>query len=185
MFCPQCGRELDLESGEIRFCRYCGFSLLDTKEALQGYSQQKRTSFSIVTWSYTLLLIVTLLLHGKYVSLDTRWVYWLLTILIVVSMSFFVSAAVSAMKPAMFSKRKSGEDTTPELQKDTARSLRSSETYDTSLLPPAHEPVSDLSNLRTRERVNEPRSVIEETTRSLKDRKNEASDNYLPKEGSK
>ena len=78
MYCPQCGRELDLDSGDIRFCRYCGFALLDKKESLQGYSREKGTGFSIVTWSYALLLIVTLLLHGKYVSLDTRWVYWLL-----------------------------------------------------------------------------------------------------------
>jgi predicted amidophosphoribosyltransferase len=70
MYCPQCGRELALDSGEISFCRYCGFSLVDTKEALHGYSQQKRTGFSIVTLSYTLLLMVTLLLHGQYVSLQ-------------------------------------------------------------------------------------------------------------------
>src|SRR5687768_6603797 len=106
MYCPQCGRELDLDAGSIRFCRYCGFSLDDTKEALQGYSEQKRTGFSVVTWSYVLLLIVTLLLHGRYVSLDTGWIYWLLTISIVVSTSLFISAAVSALKPSMFSKVK-------------------------------------------------------------------------------
>ena len=104
MYCPQCGRELELDSGEIRFCRYCGFSLADTKEALHGYSEQKRVGFSVVTWAYALLLVVTLLLHGGYVSLATEWVYWLLTALIVLSVSFFVSAAVSALKPAMFFK---------------------------------------------------------------------------------
>ncbi len=66
MYCPQCGRELNLDSGDVWFCRYCNFLLTDTKEALQGYSKQKRTGFSIVTWSYALLLIVTLLLHGGY-----------------------------------------------------------------------------------------------------------------------
>ena len=77
MYCPQCGRELDLGSGDVRFCRYCGFSLTDTKEALQGYSEQRRTGFSIVTWSYALLLLVTLLLHGNYIPLNTGWGYWL------------------------------------------------------------------------------------------------------------
>ena len=70
MYCPQCGRELELDSGETRFCRYCGFSLTDTKEALHGYSEQKRIGFSVVTWAYALLLLVTLLLHGGYVSLE-------------------------------------------------------------------------------------------------------------------
>jgi len=104
MFCPQCGRELDLDSGDIRFCRYCGFSLIDTKEELQGYSKQKRTGFSVVTWSYALLLIVTLLLHGSYIPIAAGWGYWISAILIIVSVSLFASAAVSAMKPHLFSR---------------------------------------------------------------------------------
>ena len=112
MYCPQCGRELDLGPADIRYCRYCGFSLLDTKEALQGYSKQKRIGFSIVAWSYSLLLIVTLLMHGQYVSLNTGWVYWLLTLLIVISASFFISAAVSASKPSLFSKNKRRNEAT-------------------------------------------------------------------------
>jgi hypothetical protein len=108
MYCPQCGRELSLDSGDVRFCRYCGFLLTDTKEALQGYSKQKRTGFSVVTWSYALLLIVTLLLHGSYIPLAALWGYWVSAILIVVSVSLFASAAVSAMKPQLFSKPAGG-----------------------------------------------------------------------------
>ena len=104
MYCPQCGRELNLDSGDVRFCRYCGFLLTDTKEALQGYSKHKRTGFSIVAWSYALLLIVTLLLHGSYIPIATGWGYWVSALLIVVSVSLFVSAAVTAMKPQLFSK---------------------------------------------------------------------------------
>ena len=109
MYCPQCGRELNLDSGDVRFCRYCGFLLTDTKEALQGYSKQKRTGFSVVTWSYALLLIVTLLLHGSYIPISAGWGYWVSAILIVVSVSLFSSAAVSAMKPQLFSKTGGGE----------------------------------------------------------------------------
>ena len=109
MYCPQCGRELNLDSGDVRFCRYCGFLLTDTKEALQGYSKQKRTGFSIVTWSYALLLIVTVLLHGSYIPIAARWGYWVSALLIVGSVSLFASAAVSAMKPQLFSKPGAGE----------------------------------------------------------------------------
>lgn len=109
MYCPQCGRELSLDSGDVRFCRYCGFLLTDTKEALQGYSKQKRTGFSVVTWSYALLLIVTVLLHGGYIPLAAGWGYWVSAILIVVSVSLFASAAVSAMKPQLFSKPAGGQ----------------------------------------------------------------------------
>ena len=109
MYCPQCGRELNLDSGDVRFCRYCGFLLTDTKEALQGYSKHKRTGFSVVTWSYALLLIVTLLLHGSYIPIAAGWGYWVSAILIVVSVSLFASAAVSAMRPQLFSKPAVGQ----------------------------------------------------------------------------
>lgn len=166
MYCPKCGRDLDLGPGDIRYCRYCGFSLLDTKDALQGYSERKRVGFSIVAWSYALLLVVTLLLHGQYVSLNTGWVYWLLTLLIVLSVSFFVSAAVSAMKPAMFSRNKRPDKAT--LQQESTGTLKNSGAQ----LPPASVAAADVSNQdRTREPVREVRSVVEDTTRRLKESK--------------
>ncbi len=41
----------------LRLRRYCFFSLGETKDALHGYTEQKRTGFSIVTWSYALSLL--------------------------------------------------------------------------------------------------------------------------------
>lgn len=170
MFCPQCGRELELDSGEIRFCRYCGFSLTDTKEALHGYSEQKRVGFSIVTWAYALLLIVTLLLHGKYVSLDTGWIYWLMTLLIVASVSFFVSAAISALKPAMFTKGKLREPATIGPRQESAGVLESGKGNPTAEILPAKDPARSSSNRRQMETVREARSIVEGTTRKLEDR---------------
>ena len=170
MYCPQCGRELDLDSGEIRFCRYCGFSLTDTKEALPGYSAQKRMGFSIVTSAYAVLLIVTLLLHGGYVSLNTSWVYWLMTALIVASVSFFVSAAVSAMRPAMFANRKLRESGTIGAGRDDADVLGSSEVNPAAEMSPKKEAVRVLSDRSRVETVKEARSIVDGTTRNLKDR---------------
>lgn len=169
MYCPQCGRELELDSGEIRFCRYCGFELADTKDALHGYSEHKRVGFSVVTWSYVLLLIVTLLLHGQYVSLNTGWIYWLLTILIVVSVSFFVSAAVSALKPGMLSKGKAGNKATLESHRDGPSALTNPLMHGKSL-PSSGAPITNLANQDvSSEVVKQPRSVIEGTTRNLND----------------
>jgi hypothetical protein len=168
MYCPQCGRELVLDSGEIRFCRYCGFSLIDTKEALHGYSEQKRMGFSIVAWSYALLLIVTLLLHGQYVSLNTGWIYWLLTLLIVASVSFFASAAVSALKPALFLKTMRRDKAKIEPHADGASVLKNIEAR---VLSTGNMPLTDFSNQgETRDAVREPLSVVEGTTRRLNDR---------------
>jgi hypothetical protein len=158
MFCPQCGRELSLDSGDVRFCRYCGFSLLDTKESLQGYSKQKRIGFSVVTWSYALLLIVTLLLHGAYIPLATGWGYWTPAILIVVSVSLFVSAAVSALKPAMFSKSLPGG------KGALSEPLTSTDILNAKSHPERPMLVGEPERITARV---EPASVTESTTRRL------------------
>jgi len=168
MYCPQCGRELDLDSGAVRFCRHCGFSLADTKESLQGYSELKRTGFSIVTWSYALLLIVTLLLHGKYIPLDTRWGYWLSAILIVVSVSLFGSASLSALKPAMFSKTRRGGKGALEPVGDNPNALRDAAGQVPSLPARPGGGLTDLSEQERRTaKVGQPRSVAEGTTKRL------------------
>lgn len=173
MYCPKCGRELELDSGEIRFCRYCGFSLSDTKESLHGYSEHKRIGFSVVTWAYALLLVVTLLLHGRYVSLDSGWIYWLISILIVISVSCFVSAAVSALKPALFSKTKSRNPTaTAPLHQDSLSTRPDLAAEPAPLLPQANVPVADLISSRERRNDEVPRSVVEGTTKNLNEQSN-------------
>ena len=164
MFCPQCGLEIDLDSGSVRFCRYCGFSLTDTKDALHGYSHQKRVGFSVVTCSYALLLILTLLLHGKYIPLDTGWGYWLSALVIVVSVSFFVSAALSALKPELFSQPKPRGKGILEAQKYRPDVLRSAEQHE-KLPSPG---LSDLNSQKPgMAEINRRGSVTENTTREL------------------
>jgi hypothetical protein len=167
MYCPQCGREIDLDSGDVHFCRYCGFSLVDTKESLQGYSEQKRTGFSVVTWSYVLLLLVTLLLHGKYISVDTRWMYWFSAILIVASVSLFVSASVSALKPALFAKGKrkaTGALESPDYQ---GNALNSAE--DRVGVSSGKSGMGLGGKEKITARVDQPPSVTEENTRRFDD----------------
>jgi len=55
MYCPQCGRELELDS-DVRFCRYCGLALSDTKDTLRGYTEVKREGYKYTNLSYILLL---------------------------------------------------------------------------------------------------------------------------------
>jgi hypothetical protein len=166
MFCPQCGRELDLDRGQVRFCRYCGFALADTKDALHGYSEQKRTSFAVVTCSYALLLIVTLLLHAKYIPLETGWGYWLSALLIVMSVSFFVSAAVSALKPGLFSKSSQRGRSALEVQQDNPNSLKSAAVHGELPLPgPGLVDLNEQEKVMAR--VSPPGSVTEGTTKRL------------------
>jgi hypothetical protein len=165
MYCPQCGRELDLESGDVRFCRYCGLSLDDTKDSLQGYSKQKRVGFSVVAWSFALLLMVALLLHENYIPLHTGWGYWLSALLIVLSVSLFTSAALSALKPALFSKKQSAKGI-PEPHGHVYDPLADAQSRGASL--PHGEPATYLGESDKREmEIKRPGSVTEGTTRRL------------------
>jgi hypothetical protein len=156
MFCPQCGRELELDTGQVRFCRYCGFSLTDTKESLQGYSKQKRTGFAIVAWSYTLVAFVAVMLHEKYLPINTGWGYWLSALLIVASISLFVSAAVSTLRPQLFAKFKT-------------KALDDRNRVDQNRALPrgsAGEPITEQPT-RVDEMIARGASVTEGTTRNL------------------
>ena len=166
MYCPQCGRELDLDSGDVRFCRYCGFSLVDTKESLQGYSKQKRVGFSIVTWSFALLLMVALLMHDNYIPLHTGWGYWLTALLIVVSVSLFASAALSALKPAMFSKKRRSAKEIPEPHENLSAALADAQSRGAAL--PHAQPANNLGEQEKRAiEMKRPGSVTEGTTKRL------------------
>lgn len=168
MYCPQCGRELDLDSGDVRFCRYCGFALDDTKEALQGYSKQKRVGFSIVAWSFALLLMVALLMHENYIPLNTGWGYWLTAILIVLSVSLFSSAALSALKPAMFAKKQRPAKGIPEPHEPVRDVLTDAHSRGASL--PQGQPATDLGEPEKRAmEIKRHGSVTEGTTRRLGD----------------
>jgi hypothetical protein len=162
MFCPQCGLELDLDSSDVRFCRYCGLALADTRDSLRGYSEKKRVGFSVVIWSYVLLLMLTLLLHAGYVPLETGWGYWLSVFLIVISVSFFTSAALSSLKPELFSKFKYRGRGALGSQKENSSVLESASERDNLPLPP-------LTNLKQqkKEMVEVRGSVTENTTRRL------------------
>jgi hypothetical protein len=161
MFCPQCGRELELDAEAVRFCRYCGFPLSDTQESLQGYAKHKRTGFAVVTWSYALLALVALSLHEKYLPINTGWGYWLSALLMVVSVSLFVSAAVSTLKPQLFANPKSAQprdhDRVPLKHGGNARALSAHQV--------GNENLTDAVDAK--ELVPRHLSVTEGTTRKL------------------
>jgi amino acid transporter len=112
-----------------------------------------------------LLLFVTLLLHQKYIPLDTGWGYWLSALLIVMSVSFFVSAAVSALKPGLFSKSKQ-RGATLEAHQDTPGSLKGASVHDELPLPlPRLTDTNEQEKIMAR--VSPPGSVTEGTTTKL------------------
>ncbi|HUR96739.1 MAG TPA: zinc ribbon domain-containing protein [Pyrinomonadaceae bacterium] len=57
IFCPKCGREVETD-GDVRFCRYCGLALSETKDNLRGYSEVKREAYKFINVSFVLVAIL-------------------------------------------------------------------------------------------------------------------------------
>jgi hypothetical protein len=85
--------------------------------------------------------------------------------------AFFTASLVAFWPAKLHSRDKSRDKETLEPHVDGPGALSSAEGHGTSLLTPASVPVTDLSNQgRRRAKAEEPRSVIEGTTKRMNDR---------------
>src|SRR5215213_4829146 len=82
MYCPQCGRELELDS-DVRFCRYCGLALSDTKDTLRGYTAVKLEGYKFTNLSFILLLMLFWIQYFDLIPWRSFWGgdFWLIVIL--------------------------------------------------------------------------------------------------------
>ena len=126
MYCPQCGRELELES-DVRFCRYCGFLLNDTKDTLRGYTEVRREGYKYANLSYILLLVLFWIEYFDLIPWQSVWGgnFWLIMILGFIFGLWFMGNWV-ADKPAKYVKGR--KDKEP---------LKIAQTYRNKELPPS------------------------------------------------
>ena len=161
MYCPQCGREVELD-GDVRFCRYCGLALSDTKDTLRGYSEVKREGYKFINVGFVLAAILFWVQYFGLIPWNSFWGGNFFLILIfgfIFGLWFMGNWVVD--RPAKYVKNKAG-DKPAELTKTDASTQRRE-------LPVSRgEPVSagDLDIKRTAEMVERP-SVTDDTTRAL------------------
>ena len=138
MYCPQCGRELELDS-DARFCRYCGFLLNDTKDTLRGYTEVKRQGYKYANLSYILLLVLFWIEYFDLIPWHSVWGgnFWLISILGFVFGLWFMGNWV-ADKPAKYVKDVKDEKT-PEIAQGESRM---------ALLSTPRRPIAKADKLR-------------------------------------
>lgn len=163
MYCPQCGKELELDSAG-RFCRYCGFLLNDTKDNLRGYTDVKRGAYKYANVSYMLLLVLFWIQYFNLVPWDSVWggKFWLVCIFGFVFGLWFMGNWV-AERPAKYVKFGKGEGTLEISEGDQARILPPS-----TGIPIRNIPIPETDKvLVTKSEMETPPSVTEHTTRHL------------------
>ena len=164
MYCPQCGREQELES-DVRFCRYCGLSLSDTKDTLHGYMTVKREGYKYTNLSYVLLLLLFCVQYFGLIPWRSLWGgdFWLiLTLGFIFGLWFMGNWVVD--KPAKYVKGQRRGETAGPIEIETSAQKRG--------LPPspgATIPIAGGLNVDTSE-VVKPSGTREGTTRRLTDR---------------
>jgi len=161
MYCPQCGRELELES-EVRFCRYCGLQITDTKDTLRGYTAVKREGHIYTNLSYILLLVLFWIQYFSLIPWRSIWGgdFWLILIVGFIFGLWFMGNWV-VDKPAKYVKNKD--------QAEPAELAPDEKGIKTRALPPSlgvPMPTVDKRNLRKSEMIKSS-SVVEDTTRRL------------------
>lgn len=161
MYCPQCGRELELDS-DVRFCRYCGLPLSDTKDTLRGYTEVKREGYKYTNLSYVLLLVLFWVQYFGLIPWRSLWGgnFWLILVVGFIFGLWFMGNWV-VDKPAKYVKKKIHEGA--EEMTAGEKGIRG------GALPPSQGvpiPAVDKRKTNTAEMVK-PSSMAEETTRRL------------------
>jgi hypothetical protein len=161
MFCPNCGREIEPDS-DVRFCRYCGLALTETKDNLRGYSEVKREAYKFINVSFVLVAILFWIQYFGLIPWGSFTGGNFLLILIfgfVFGLWFMGNWVVD--KPAKYVKRKDGDEMA-ELGAPQTSELENK-------LPSAGGepiPARDIRINKTVEMIERP-SVTDNTTREL------------------
>jgi hypothetical protein len=161
MYCPQCGRELGLDS-DVRFCRYCGLALSDTKDTLRGYTAVKREGYKFTNLSYVLLLGLFWIQYFDLIPWRSfRGGNFLLIVILGFIFGLWVAGNWVVDRPAKYVKNKRREE--------TAESIQGEKSMQGGALPPSQGaplPTAAGRRMTTAELVKPP-SAAEDTTRRL------------------
>jgi hypothetical protein len=150
IFCPKCGREVEPDA-DVRFCRYCGLELSETRDNMLGFSEVRREGYKFINLSFVLVGVLFWIQYFGLISWTSFWGGNLLLILIfgfIFGLWFMGNWVVD--RPAKYvTKRKSAD---PEPAKG---------------LPPGEPvPAADMISRKTTGIVERP-GVTDSTTRRL------------------
>ncbi len=110
MFCPRCGGQVEINVPDVKFCRFCGLSLTESRESVQGLTEIKQTGLKFSVWGYVILQILYLVVFLTIISSLSIWSAIILLIVFALSNGFFIAGNFAVGNPEKYQK-KSRSDT--------------------------------------------------------------------------
>jgi uncharacterized membrane protein YvbJ len=101
MFCPRCGEKNELDSPEVKFCRFCGLPITESKEAVQGLTLIKRQGRRFASWGYVTLQILFCVTFLFLIPTIPSWTSAVLMIIFALSNGFFIAGSLAAENRAV------------------------------------------------------------------------------------
>jgi hypothetical protein len=142
MFCPRCGGKNELDSSEVKYCRFCGLPITESRDAVQGLTLIKRQGRRFAGLGYVTLQILFFVTFFLLIPTLPFWASTLLMIIFALSNGFFIAGSLAAEN---LSASLLGTSAKKQLNKPDSRHLREENT---------NSPI--------------PASVTENTTQKLK-----------------
>lgn len=105
MFCPQCGGKVELDSPDVKFCRFCGLTLGESRDAVKGYTEIKRQGMKLSSWGYVLLQIMFIIVYLTLIPSLPLWGSIVLLIFFALSNGFFIAGSFAVEDPGKYQKK--------------------------------------------------------------------------------
>ena len=99
IFCPQCGGRNDLDSPEVKFCRFCGLTLLESRDAVRGLTKIKQQGFRYSTWGFWLLQSLFIVMIMLFIPKFPEWVSAAFIAVFALSNGLFIAGQYAVEKP--------------------------------------------------------------------------------------
>ncbi len=99
MYCPRCGGKNELDSPEVKFCRYCGLPIAESRDEARGLTPVKRRGRRYAAWGYVTLQALFLGVLLYLIPTLPLWTSAIFVALFALSNGFFIAGSLAAEKP--------------------------------------------------------------------------------------
>lgn len=106
IYCPQCGARNDLDSQNVKFCRFCGLSLLESRDAVRGLTEIKQKGLGYANWGYWILQALFIMMIMLLIPTFPWWASAIFMLIFALSNGFFIAGQIAAAQPDRYSRRR-------------------------------------------------------------------------------